>query len=826
MDRPFPAYKGDKPYIFVSYSHQDAELVYPEITYLKDQGFNIWYDEGISPGASWREELAESILSSSLFIIFISPRSADSDNCVKEVSYALEHGQAVVAVHLEKTHLTPGQELALSDRQAILKYELSPQDYTAKLIEGISDHVSRAASTPQLVSAPTMERNSSKVMLMGFALVALAILGSAFLLRSGRDPTPAGITVIQEPVSEQSSVTPISKIAVAGKPSIAVLPFINLSPMAENAYFAAGIHEDILTSLSKVPDLKVISRTSVMRYADSQMNIAEITNELKVDHILEGSVRRAGNKVRITVQLIKTDVDQHLWAETYDRDLADIFAVQSEVAKNIAQQLKVALTPDSVERISAGPTRNIEAYDLYLRGRNLLRLESSTSIHEAMNHFERALDIDPGFALAHASIALGYFSQAEISTEWQSVRESAFAAAQRGLDLDPVSSETQYAMARILTRDRRFDEAERYFLKAIELDPNFGEAFSWYGQALYFEGRNQEALMRWRQAIELDPLSPVANFSMALVLRSLDRLDEAQVYISRSLELQPEQISAYMNASIFYFFAGDQFRRLAVLDQAYRKDPKNLQIVMNIGFALHWLGDFEAAERWLDLAAEIAPRQEGLLLRRVYLLNSYGRLDEAAVLTAQWLAQNPDSHEGLRLHASVLGQQATVALGAGKLEEGRRLRESEIQYYDRYLEPDRKNGILQVKQDNVWGVVSYASASRILGNEQQSETACKAIIEFYKSEPILNFAHIHLTVAYALLGNTAKAIEHFAQVPGTAFNAIWIIDTFGLTEDPSGIYHELNSYPVFKETIEKIIRTNNEVLARIQREMPHLLSDG
>ncbi len=137
MDRPFPAYEGDDPYIFVSYAHEDSAHVYPELQRLKDDGFNVWYDEGISPGASWREELAESILRCHLFIILVSPRSANSDNCLKEVNYALEHDRSVLAVHLEPTQLSPGLELALSDRQAIFKHELRDEEYREKVLSGV-----------------------------------------------------------------------------------------------------------------------------------------------------------------------------------------------------------------------------------------------------------------------------------------------------------------------------------------------------------------------------------------------------------------------------------------------------------------------------------------------------------------------------------------------------------------------------------------------------------------------------------------------------------------------------------------------------------------
>jgi len=174
VDRPFPAYQGDEPYIFVSYSHEDSDIVFPGIQRLRDQGFNIWYDEGISPGASWREELAESILGCDLFIILVSPQSANSDNCLKEVNYALEHDRPVLAIHQEPTQLSPGLELALSDRQAIFRYELTEEDYRNKILSGVKAHIQQGQSIDS-VSPPLITITASKPILIGAGLIVLAI---------------------------------------------------------------------------------------------------------------------------------------------------------------------------------------------------------------------------------------------------------------------------------------------------------------------------------------------------------------------------------------------------------------------------------------------------------------------------------------------------------------------------------------------------------------------------------------------------------------------------------------------------------------------------
>ena len=325
MQPPFRSYDGDDPFIFVSYSHQDDEQVFAELSRIRDQGFNVWFDEGISPGESWRGELANAISNCDLFLIFITPNSAASPNCQREVNFAQTRDRAVLAVHLTETTLSDELEFNLSDRQAILKHQLDDSSYLDKLWSALGSAIEPVSPPPPSTETSLPARTpkpASPLIGIGLIAIAIALVAVALIVVLGRPDPPRdrpGRLQAQQPAATQT--------ASFDSRSIAVLPFDNLSPSEENAYFAAGIHEDVLSSLSKVSALKVISRKSVQRYASTELTLREIGDELEVANILQGSVRRAGNQVRISVQLSHAENDTTLWSETYDRTLDDIFAI-------------------------------------------------------------------------------------------------------------------------------------------------------------------------------------------------------------------------------------------------------------------------------------------------------------------------------------------------------------------------------------------------------------------------------------------------------------------------------------------------------------------
>ena len=302
-----------------------------------------------------------------------------------------------------------------------------------------------------LAAGPTRLWKTAGGVVLGLALVFLGLWYTDILYQWYRD--------VQYPGESQPSESSVAE-EVDSK-SIAVLPFDNLSPDPENEYFSLGITEDIITQLSKISDLRVTSRTSAMRYQDSEKSVREIAQELQVASILEGSVRRVGNQVRITAQLVDAKTDEHLWAETYDREIEDIFAIQRDVAEQIASSLKVELSPEDRARIERKPTENLTAYDYYLKGRDQYYSYSREDNERAIEFFDEALEVDPDYALAHGGLADAYAQRwlwYGFGEEWldSAIEESSTAVA-----LDPDLAETYQAegLVQRLLRDARERES-------------------------------------------------------------------------------------------------------------------------------------------------------------------------------------------------------------------------------------------------------------------------------------------------------------------------------------------------------------------------------
>ena len=266
--------------------------------------------------------------------------------------------------------------------------------------------------------------------------------------------------------------------------SIAVLPFANISPDPDDAYFAEGIHDEVLAQLSKIRELKVISRTSVMRYPEgNRPPLPEIAAALGAANILEGSVRLAGNRVRITTQLIEAESDAHLWTETYDRELtaANIFAIQSEIAATVADALQAMLSPEEKQRLDTVPTENMAALEAYFRGKQRMEKRTSAALAEAIDDFNRAIELDPGFALAYVGLADSYILQEQYSgLPLDETLTKAQAATDKALALDDRLAEPYTSLGGIEEFRNDYEAAEAAYQRALELNPNYVTAYHWY----------------------------------------------------------------------------------------------------------------------------------------------------------------------------------------------------------------------------------------------------------------------------------------------------------------------------------------------------------
>ena len=333
---------------------------------------------------------------------------------------------------------------------------------------------------------------------------------------------------------DKQSVAPM-----ASTKSIAVLPFDNLSRDPDNAFFAEGVQDEILTRLAKVADLKVISRTSTQRFKSSPNDLPAIAKQLGVSHILEGSVQKAGESVRVNVQLINAANDAHLWAEIYDRKLTDIFAVESDIAKTIVDTLQAKLTGAEQHALVAEPTQNSVAYQSYLKGRYFWSKRTPADLLKALDYFNQAVVEDPKFAVAHAAIASTYSLLPDYSAGTpRDCWPKAKAAAQRALELDETNAEAHTAVAAVLASEGNIAGAEREFQRAIQLNPNYATAHQWYADNVLIPLRKfKEGTTEMKRALELDPLSLVINTDLGGLYLLTRQYDQAIVQLRRTLEM-------------------------------------------------------------------------------------------------------------------------------------------------------------------------------------------------------------------------------------------------------------------------------------------------
>ena len=362
--------------------------------------------------------------------------------------------------------------------------------------------------------------------IIGTLVVAVGLLlADKFLLREPVQASLADRAQVQAPARAAEEVADPVSGQKASQQSIAVLPFVDMSPGKDQEYFSDGIAEELLNVLVKIKGVKVASRTSSFAFKGKDIGIPEIARELNVDNVLEGSVRKAGDQVRITAQLIDVRTDRHLWSETYDRKLEDVFAVQDEIARKIVEALTLTLRAGE-EAALAKPhqaTENLEAYQLYLRGRALWQRRGGDNINKAIPLLEQATVLDPGFARAWSGLAAArltlpvYDIGADRYGEWREAER----LARKALSLDPDIAEAVAVMADLTRGKGEWQESEALYLRAIALEPGSVTPVMWYGEFLQDVGRLKDSLVQNQRAVELDPLSPGANANLAAVFASL-----------------------------------------------------------------------------------------------------------------------------------------------------------------------------------------------------------------------------------------------------------------------------------------------------------------
>ena len=378
--------------------------------------------------------------------------------------------------------------------------------------------------------------------------------------------------------------------------SIAVLPFRNLSNDSTQLYFSDGIVEAILNYLSKVGELKVISSTSTKRYRDTELSIKEIARELGVASILEGSVQKIGNNVRITAQLIEAKTDVHLWSEIYDKDLSDIFLIQSEVAQYVAKELKATLTSIEKEQINKYQTQNTEAYNLYLQGRFYWNKRTKEGQMKSIEYFEKSLIEDPHYALAYSGLADAYYILAWY--DWLPKSEGYGKAkefALRALEIDKNLAEAHTTLGAIFCwNEWNWKESRKELVLAVELNTNYANAHQCYSEYLDIIGQKEKARIQTNIALELDPFSQAMNIESAMYYYNEGKLDESLEVCNRLKELYPYYVSVDWRYFYIYLRKGEELKAVETLQKIYYSDKLTInEIYLKSGIdgILNWMID-------------------------------------------------------------------------------------------------------------------------------------------------------------------------------------------------------------------------------------------
>jgi len=488
---PVPASDGHRA-VFLSYASEDAEAAARICSSLRNAGIEVWFDQNeLRGGAAWDSAIKKQIKTCALFIPIISANS----RARVEGYFRFEWKLAVDRSHLmaaEKAFLLPvvidgtdEVDARVPDKFHEVQWTwLSGGQTSAAFVEQVSRLLALGEYVPPAVPSPVLQQN---------------------------------------PCSEQS---------------IAVLPFVDMSQNKDQEYFSDGLTEELIGLLTRVPELRVPARTSCFYFKSKQATISDIARALNVAHVLEGSVRKAGDTIRIAVQLIRADTGYHLWSQTYDRTLDDIFKVQDEIAGSVVRSLCDALLSATLPTRSA--SLNSEAYQLYLRGHFHWNRRSPEEFGKAIAFFQQAIAVEPDYALAFTGLANCYsllpiYDRLSRATE---TMPQARTAILKALAIDDGLAEAHASLGLILALfDFEWVAAERQYQRAIELSPNSPVPHQWYGELLVNTGRLDAGLAEGRRAVDLDPLSQVANLALGIQLNSARRYDEAIAQLQKTLTL-------------------------------------------------------------------------------------------------------------------------------------------------------------------------------------------------------------------------------------------------------------------------------------------------
>ena len=587
-------------------------------------------------------------------------------------------------------------------------------------------------------------------------------------------------------------------LATVDRLSIAVLPFTSRSTDPENQLFADGIHDDLLTRLANVAALKVISRTSMMEYRDTTKNLPEIAEELGVGTVLEGAVQRVGDSVRINAQLIDASTDEHIWAKSYDRQLStvNLFAIQSEISKEITQALQATLTDEEQLRLANIPTDSLAAYNLYTQGRDNLYKRRLDTLLKAREQFEAAIALDPDYADAYAGLA---DSALLLLNNHQAISpDEAFDVAETSLDnalsLNPDLADAHASLG--LLKHKKWEEtrsgpgleeAEAYFVSALELNPNNASAYMWFGSTRAAQWRIEEAIELFHESLRVDPLGKIPYANLPGLYAQRGQNDEALDLYVKAVEIHPDWPTAYQNLAL-------HLQGLGRMDEAVAWGMKSLELDVDPLGASPLVSayiEFGEYDKILDLFSDVTaghPMYEFGLGMQKALQGDFAGAIEVIENSIEGV-ENPRKFQ--------LSLIAAFAVFAGDFDKARKYAELHDPEFVADADPE-------VNAFNVANLIRYAFILQNLGENQRADTLLAMAMNVVRTLPRIGLAGhgIRDVQILALQGKTLEALAAFRDAIDEGFRGTVISNGWPLAIDP--YLNSLRGQPGFQAMVSEL----------------------
>ena len=606
---------GGAPAVFISYASQDAEVAEGACKALEDAGVRCWIaPRDVTLGAFYADEIVHAIDATKAIVLILSQNAATSPHVLREVERAASKRHVVISLRIDKAPIPAGLEYFLNTSQWLDASSGDTVRALPKLVSAVQVAIGVPTVTPTGVPtehAPlpaVSARSRKRTALVVASVVSLALVGFAadrlWLSSHRAAATPATTPVASAPV-------PVTAAPAIPEKSVAVLPFVDMSEKKDQEYFSDGLSEELIDLLTKVPDLRVPARTSSFYFKGKSEDIAAIAEKLHVAHVLEGSVRKAGSTIRVTAQLIRADNGYHLWSETYDRDLKDVFKVQDEIAGAVVSALKLKLVPG--QQANSHHTSSSEAYTQYLLGRQFFERRNLRDWRRSIEAYRKAIELDPRYAAAYAELAVSEYGVADYVGDTAG-RQQALAASETAVALAPDEPDGYVArgyLRSVLSWD--WTGAQADYAKALALNPDDNKVQRRYGILLEKLGRLPEAITALKKATELDPLSSFTWTALANALTANRQFDAAHGAFLRALEIQPDNGDALDNFGWFQLLEGKAAEALVTFRQEGGQDD-----FTGIAAAQHTLGHAKESQQTLDgvIASQAQDNANGIA--RVY----------------------------------------------------------------------------------------------------------------------------------------------------------------------------------------------------------------